>query len=208
MISITSEKCPVPVGDALFEQYHDLEWGRPVTSDRALYEKVCLEGFQSGLSWQTILHKREAFRKAFDNFQFDAVAEYDEKRVDLLMQNSAIVRNRRKIASAINNAIRARELREEFGTLAAFFWQFEPNPNKRPKQVTRAWLQENPQTPESVAMAKSLKSRGWSFVGPTNLYALMQATGIVNDHVHGCSVRQSIEKERSLLKRPTTRPRR
>ncbi len=196
MASNLDERCAVPEGDPEFRRYHDKEWGLPVQSDQALFEKVCLEGFQSGLSWQTILHKRDAFRRAFDGFEIDAVARFDEKRIEILMLDQEIVRNRRKILSAIENARRAQALRTEFGSLKQFFWQFEPPHDNRPDIITRAWLDENPTSPESHALAKALKSRGWRFVGPTTMYALMQATGIVNDHVHSCPVRQRVEDAR------------
>ena len=196
MTATLESPCQIPDDDPLFQRYHDKEWGLPVTSDRGLFEKVCLEGFQSGLSWQIILHKRKAFRLAFDNFNIDKVASYDEQRIEALLANPEIVRNRRKIVSAIRNAERARALQAEFGNLKTFFWQFQPASARRPKKVTRAWLKKNPICDESIAMAKALKQRGWTFVGPTTLYALMQATGIVNDHVHNCPVRQAVERKR------------
>lgn len=196
-----SQSCQLPAGDPLFQQYHDEEWGVPVTSERAIFEKVCLEGFQSGLSWRTILHRRTGFREAFDDFDMHRVAAYKESDIERLMQDERIIRNRRKILSAINNARRALELQQEAGSLASFFWQFEPI-DSRPDRVTLEWLAENPATPESTALARALKSRGWSFVGPTNLYALMQALGIVNDHVHGCPRRRVIRASRQILQRP------
>ena len=196
MTATLESPCQIPDDDPLFQRYHDKEWGLPVTSDRGLFEKVCLEGFQSGLSWQIILHKRKAFRLAFDNFNIDKVASYDEQRIEALLANPAIVRNRRKIISAINNANRAGALQAEFGNLKTFFWQFQPTSGRRPRKITRAWLKKNPICDESIAMAKALKQRGWTFVGPTTLYALMQATGIVNDHVHNCPVRQAVERKR------------
>ena len=196
MTATLESPCQIPDDDPLFQRYHDKEWGLPVTSDRGLFEKVCLEGFQSGLSWQIILHKRKAFRLAFDNFSIDKVASYDEQRIEALLANPEIVRNRRKIVSAINNAERAKALKAEFGSLKTFFWQFQPARGRRPIKITRAWLKENPICDESIAMAKALKQRGWTFVGPTTLYALMQATGIVNDHVHNCPVRQAVERKR------------
>ena len=196
MPTANESPCQIPDDDPLFQHYHDKEWGLPVTSDRGLFEKVCLEGFQSGLSWQIILHKRKAFRLAFDNFNIEKVAGYDEKRIEVLLANPEIVRNRRKIISAINNAERAKALQAEFGSLKTFFWQFQPAGGRRPKKITRAWLKKNPICDESIAMAKALKQRGWTFVGPTTLYALMQATGIVNDHVHNCPVRQAVERKR------------
>lgn len=196
MTTAVAPHCQVPDDDPLFQRYHDSEWGLPVTTDRGLFEKVCLEGFQSGLSWQIILHKREAFRLAFDNFDIDTVASYQARHIEKLMANPGIVRNRRKIVSAVNNAERARALKDEFGSLKTFFWQFQPDRRSRPRQVTRDWLAANPVSDESINMAKALKKRGWTFVGPTTLYALMQATGIINDHVHGCPVRQVVEHAR------------
>ena len=195
-------RCTLPDNDPLFEIYHGAEWGVPVTDDRQLFEKVCLEGFQSGLSWRTILHRREGFRKAFDHFDALKIAEYSESDVERLMQDAAIIRNQRKIRSVLNNAQRAAELKDEFGSLARFFWSYEPDQHTRPSKVTHQWLANNPQTAESQALATALKKRGWSFTGPTNMYALMQAMGIVNDHVHKCPERARIEKLRNALKRP------
>lgn len=181
--------------------YHDREWGMPVVDDHRLYEKICLEGFQSGLSWLTVLRKREAFRAAFSGFDFDKVARFRKARIERMLKNAAIIRHRGKIESAINNAKRARELRDEFGSLAAYFWSHEPTKG-RPKRITRATLRKLSRSPESTAMAKDLKRRGWSFVGPTTLYAFMQASGIVNDHLTGCSARDRVERARDRLKRP------
>ena len=196
------ECCPVPGNDPLFQQYHDEEWGVPQHEDTVYYEKVCLEGFQSGLGWRTILHRREAFRELFAGFNMAVVARYSTVQLSALISDSRIIRNKKKIASAINNAQRAVELREEYGTLARFFWQFEPDAHTRPNTVDRKWLAANSQTAESSAMAKALKLRGWSFVGPTNMYALMQALGIVNDHVEGCHRREQIDKMRASFNRP------
>ncbi|MCA8920157.1 MAG: DNA-3-methyladenine glycosylase I [Planctomycetes bacterium] len=173
-----------------YARYHDEEWGRPTRDDRWIFEKLCLEGFQAGLSWLTILNKREHFRAAFADFELDAVARFTRRSVDRLLKDAGIVRHRGKIESAINNAKRARELRAEFGSLAAFVWQFEPAPRSRPKRLTRAVLGSLAKTPESSALSKELKRRGWSFVGPTTVYAFMQAAGIVNDHLHGCAARE------------------
>ncbi|TIP23103.1 MAG: DNA-3-methyladenine glycosylase I, partial [Mesorhizobium sp.] len=145
--------------------YHDHEWGRPVADDRRLFEKICLEGFQSGLSWLTILRKRENFREAFANFDFDKVAAFTDKDVERLLGNVAIIRHRGKIVSTINNASRAREMADEFGSLAAWFWKFEPGPDERPTVVDLAHLRANPTTAVSVRISKELKKRGWSFVG-------------------------------------------
>ncbi|MGB6116748.1 MAG: DNA-3-methyladenine glycosylase I [Mesorhizobium sp.] len=189
-------------GLADYRDYHDLEWGRPVASDRRLFEKICLEGFQSGLSWLTILRKRENFRKAFDDFDFDKVAAYGEAEVTRLLADPGIVRHQGKIRSTINNAARARELIAEAGSLAAWFWQFEPSEAERPKPVTYAAIAANPTTPVSTRISKELKKRGWTFVGPTTVYAFMQAMGLVNDHIEGCVCRQPIEAERAGFKRP------
>ncbi len=180
--------------------YHDGEWGRPTADDRRLFEKVCLEGFQSGLSWLTILRKREAFRRGFAEFDFARVARFGEQDVLRLLGDAGIVRHRGKIESTINNARRAVELVDEAGSLAAFFWRFEPDPKSRPKRVERAGVVAT--TPESTALSKELKKRGWSFVGPTTIYAFMQAVGIVNDHFHACDLRAATEAERDAFRRP------
>ncbi|HEY8710803.1 MAG TPA: DNA-3-methyladenine glycosylase I [Burkholderiaceae bacterium] len=172
-----------------YQHYHDLEWGFPVSDDRRLFEKLCLEGFQAGLSWLTILNKREAFRSAFAQFDAERIVRFDERDVARLLADAGIVRHRGKIESTINNARRVLELRAAFGSLAAYAWRFEPAPASRPKRVTHAALQAMTTSPESVAMSKDLKQRGWSFVGPTTVYAFMQAMGLVNDHLEGCHVR-------------------
>ncbi len=177
-----------------YRAYHDAEWGFPVTDDRRLFEKLCLEGFQAGLSWLTILRKREAFRSAFAGFDFRELAAWGEADVDRLVLDAAIVRHRGKIASVLNNAQRAGELVDEHGSLAAYLWQWEPAPADRPARLA--------QTPASTALSKDLKRRGWSFVGPTTVYALMQAMGLVNDHVEGCFVRPAAEQARAALVRP------
>lgn len=182
--------------------YHDNEWGRPVTNDIRLFEKICLEGFQSGLSWLTILRKRDNFREAFSGFDFDRVAEYGETDIERLLGNPGIVRHRGKIVSTINNARRARELADEAGSLAAWFWNFEPGADERPVVVDYPTLIANPTTPTSTRISKELKKRGWSFVGPTTVYAFMQAMGLVNDHIEGCMCRGKIEAERKAFKRP------
>jgi DNA-3-methyladenine glycosylase I len=188
--------------DELYVAYHDHEWGFPVVDDRRLFEKVCLEGFQAGLSWLTILRKREGFRAAFANFEFERVARFGARDVERLLGNVAIVRHRGKIESTINNAQRARELGGEFGSLAAYFWRWEPAPAARPATITREVLAAMPTSPESTAMSKDLKRRGWSFVGPTTIYAFMQAMGLVNDHVDGCSVHREVARERAKFKPP------
>lgn len=170
-----------------YREYHDYEWGRPVKDDVRLFEKICLEGFQSGLSWLTILRKRENFRAAFAGFDFHKVARFGEKDVERLLQDAGIVRHRKKIESTINNANRAIELEQEFGSLSEFFWQYQPPPEERPKLMTKADIVGK--TPTSTRLSKDLKKRGWSFVGPTTAYAFMQAMGLVNDHLEGCSFR-------------------
>ena len=169
--------------------YHDTEWGFPVADDRRLFEKLCLEGFQSGLSWRTILEKRENFRAAFAGFDFDQIAPWGAPEVERLVQDAGIVRHRGKIVSTVNNARRAQALRDEFGSLARYFWGFEPGPEDRPVRVDWEGLVANPTTPVSVRLSKDLKKRGWSFVGPTTVYAFMQAMGLVNDHLEGCHSR-------------------
>ena len=169
--------------------YHATEWGFAVTDDRRLFEKLCLEGFQAGLSWLTILNKRDAFRRAFADFDARAVARFTPADVERLLQDEGIVRHRGKIESAINNARRLLELQAECGSLAAYVWRYEPAPKSRPRRLTYAALKNLGSSPESIAMAKDLKRRGWSFVGPTTVYAFMQAMGLVNDHIEGCHVR-------------------
>lgn len=188
--------------DALYVAYHDREWGFPVADDRRLFEKVCLEGFQAGLSWLTILRKRVGFREAFANFEFERVARFKPRDVERLVGDAAIVRHRGKIESTINNAKRAREVAEEFGSLATYFWQWEPARNARPPRITREVLAAMPTSAESIALSKDLKKRGWSFVGPTTIYAFMQAMGLVNDHLHACSVHKDVAKARARFKPP------
>ena len=179
-------RCWWPGEDPLYIAYHDTEWGRPVTDDTRLFEKICLEGFQSGLSWITILRKRDNFRSAFAGFDPARVARFTARDVQRLLTDAGIVRHRGKIESTINNAKRALELREEFGSLAKYFWQWQPEARSRPRRLTRDVLTTMATTPESIAMSKDLRQRGWTFVGPTTSYAFMQAMGLVNDHVEGC----------------------
>jgi DNA-3-methyladenine glycosylase I len=194
--------CVWPGTDPLYIAYHDEEWGRPMVDDRRLFEKICLEGFQSGLSWITILRKRENFRRAFAGFEIEGVARYDARDVTRLLKDAGIVRHRGKIESTINNAKRALELIDEKGSLAAYFWSWEPPRSARPKRLTQAQLMKMSTTPESVALSKDLKKRGWTFVGPTTCYAFMQAMGLVNDHVDSCPLRQEIERARTTFVRP------
>ena len=179
--------------DPLYVEYHDTEWGFPVTDDTRLFEKLCLEGFQSGLSWLTILRKRENFRAAFAGFDIPTVAQFTDADVERLLQDAGIVRHQGKIRSTINNANRALEIQEEFGSLSAYVWWFKPDPASRPTRMTKDALMTMSTSPESVAMSKDLKKRGWSFVGPTTVYAFMQAMGLVNDHLHDCPTRKQID---------------
>jgi DNA-3-methyladenine glycosylase I len=189
----------------IYQAYHDAEWGRPVTDDHRLFEKICLEGFQSGLSWLTILRKRENFRSAFAGFDITRVARFTPPRVEKLLGNAGIIRHRGKIESTINNARRAIELAGEFGSLAAYFWQYEPLPRTRPKRLTRSALRAMNTSEASTALSKDLRRRGWTYVGPTTVYAFMQAMGLVNDHLEGCSAREEAERARRALVRPAVR---
>jgi len=184
--------------DPLYLDYHDQEWGIPVDDDRRLFEKMCLEGFQAGLSWITILRKRQSFRAAFSHFDFQKIARYKPSKVDRLMADAGIVRHRGKIESTINNAKLAIEMVEELGSLASFFWQFEPLRaavrRKRDDIVAK--------TDESIALSKELKRRGWTFVGPTTCYALMQAMGMVNDHLRSCHAWKKVDLARRTFERP------
>ncbi|MBZ9934719.1 DNA-3-methyladenine glycosylase I [Mesorhizobium sp. BR1-1-16] len=185
-----------------YEAYHDGEWGRPVTEDRRLFEKLCLEGFQSGLSWLTILRKRESFRRGFANFEPAAVAEFGDADIEHLLADAGIVRHRGKIVSTINNARRALDLIATEGSLAAYVWSFEPSAAERPSRFDRASLTAASTSPASVRMSKDLKKRGWSFVGPTTVYAFMQAMGLVNDHLEGCPCRSEALELRAELVPP------
>jgi len=190
--------CAAAAGDEAYLRYHDTEWGFPVADDKRLFEKLCLEGFQSGLSWRTILNKREGFRAAFAGFDFAQVARFGPADVERLLQDAGIVRHRGKIEAAINNAQRCLELVAEQGSLARYIWRFEP-------------LQEGGDEPEpqmlteseaSRALSKDLKKRGWKFVGPTTMYAFIQSMGLINDHAHGCVTREQTAKARAAFKRP------
>jgi DNA-3-methyladenine glycosylase I len=195
-------RCSWPGSDPLYLAYHDKEWGRPVADDRRIFEKLCLEGFQSGLSWLTILRKRENFRAAFAGFDFEKVARFGEREVERCLGDAGIVRHRGKIESVLNNARRALELRDEAGSLAGFVWGYEPAAASRPARLDRATLMAMAKTEESTALSKALRKRGWSFVGPTTIYAFMQGVGIVNDHFEGCICRNAVEAERQAFKRP------
>lgn len=176
--------------------YHDTEWGYPVDDDRKLFEKICLEGFQAGLSWYTILKKRENFRRAFCDFDFTLVAQFTDCDITRLVEDEGIIRHKGKITATINNAKRAMELKCEFGSLAKYFWQFEPtiDENLPPALVSTC--------PESIALSKDLKKRGWKFVGPTTVYAFMQAMGMVNDHAIECMMHKKSKDLRASFKRP------
>ena len=189
-------RCSWAVGDPLMQDYHDHEWGRPTDDDTRIFEKLCLEGFQSGLSWQTILRKRENFRRAFRGFDVEKVARFGERDVQRMLADAGIVRHRGKIESAINNARRCLEI----GSLAAHVWSFEPARARR--SLDHATLMQLTATDESKALSKDLKKRGWSFVGPTTMYAAMQALGLVNDHLSWCTFRREVEAERAAFSRP------
>ena len=195
--SLTESRCWWCSQSEDYQHYHDTEWGYPVTDDQRLFEKICLEGFQAGLSWLTILRKRENFRKAFCHFDFHQVARFNQEDVERLLLDAGIVRHRKKIESTINNAQRALELQKEFGSLSAFFWQFEPPAEERPEKIAKSNIPS--QTPTSKRLSKELKKRGWSFVGPTTAYAFMQAMGLVNDHVEECCIRIPCTDARSRL---------
>ena len=196
------KRCLWPGTDELYIRYHDEEWGRPVVDEARLFEKICLEGFQSGLSWLTILRKRENFRKAFNGFEPRSVAKFGARDVQRLLKDAGIVRHRGKIESTINNAKRALELIDEKGSLAAYFWSWEPPAASRPRKLTHAALIKMSTSPESVALSKDLKKRGWTFVGPTTCYAFMQAMGLVNDHIDTCDIRAQVERARQSFPRP------
>lgn len=196
------QRCWWPSDDLEYIRYHDEEWGPPVDDDKRLFEKICLEGFQAGLSWLTILRKRDNFRKAFDNFDFYKVAKYTNDDVERLVKDAGIIRHRGKITSTINNANRVQELIKEFGSFAAYIWRFEQPENTRPLKCNYDSLSKITMSDESKALSKDLKKRGWSFVGPTTCYAFMQSMGMVNDHVEGCHCRDKIDQARKNFKRP------
>jgi DNA-3-methyladenine glycosylase I len=177
-----------------FVAYHDTEWGFPVDDDRRLFEKLCLEGFQSGLSWRTILAKRENFRAAFHGFDFNRIAAFTEADVHRLLKDEGIVRHRGKIAAVINNARRVQELVKQEGSLAAYVWRFESKERMAPQSASTSVA--------SIAMSKDLKKRGWAFVGPTTVYAFMQAMGLINDHAEGCVIREQVARARIAFQAP------
>jgi DNA-3-methyladenine glycosylase I len=185
-----------------YAAYHDHEWGMPVADDRRLFEKLCLEGFQSGLSWLTILRKRENFRSAFAGFDPQKVARFGPRDVARLLGDAGIVRHRGKIESTINNARRACDLMDEAGSLAAWIWRHEPPASSRPRRMTRAAVAQLASTAESKVLSKELKRRGFTFVGPTTAYAFMQAMGLVNDHIEGCPARERVQKARRRFRPP------
>ena len=187
-------RCWWCAGTEEYRAYHDREWGRPVRDDRTLFEKICLEGFQSGLSWLTILRKRENFRKAFAGFDIDTVARFRPAKVESLLEDAGIVRHRGKIESVVNNARRARELRSECGSISGFVWSFGPSPAERPAILTREALSGLATTAASKRLSAELKRRGWTYVGPTTVYAFMQAMGLVNDHLEGCFRRDEVAR--------------
>jgi DNA-3-methyladenine glycosylase I len=189
-------RCWWCVADPAYMAYHDLEWGRPSADDGRLFEKLCLEGFQAGLSWLTILRKRARFREVFSHFDIDSVAGYTEADIERLLGDAGIIRHRGKIASTVNNARRALELRDECGSLAAYVWQFEP------EDEHTGGLPFASETAESRALSRDLKRRGWTFVGPTTVYAFMQAMGLVDDHLAGCTHRAESEAARRAFPRP------
>ena len=197
-------RCWWCLGSPEYLAYHDEEWGRPSRDETHLFELLTLEAFQSGLSWLTILRKREAFRRAFAGFDFREVARFGDRDVKRLLEDASIVRHRGKIESTINNARRAVELVETESSLAAFVWQFEPDRAARPKRVTHEALAGLAHTDASRALAKELKRRGWTFVGPTTVYAFMQAMGLVDDHIEGCDARPRVEEARASFTRPVT----
>jgi len=178
-----------------FLAYHDTEWGFPVSDDHRLFEKLSLEGFQSGLSWRTILAKRENFRAAFRDFNFDRIARFTERDIDRMLKNEGIVRHRGKIEAVINNARQARELVKQEGSLAAFIWRYEPDAKQLAEPQTAST------SAESIALSKDLKKLGWKFVGPTTVYAFMQAMGLINDHVEDCVIRNKVERARKSFRR-------
>jgi len=179
-----------------FFDYHDKEWGFPVDDDYRLFEKLCLESFQSGLSWRTILNKRENFRKAFHHFDFNKIAKFTQRDITRLLKDESIIRHRGKIEATINNAKKAQELIKQEGSLAAFFWRYEPNNKSLPAPQTASTSEE------SVAISKELKKRGWKFLGPTTIFAFMQAMGLINDHVKGCIITPKVDQARKKFKRP------
>jgi DNA-3-methyladenine glycosylase I len=196
-------RCWWSAADPLYRLYHDTEWGRPVAEDDQLFERLSLEAFQSGLSWLTILRKRENFRRAFKSFDIEAVARFNDRSIDRLLGDEGIVRNRAKIEATVNNARRCADLVAEFGSLAGYFWRFEPD--RRSVSIALDWeaLVSRSEAAEAKAMSKDLKRRGWSFVGTTTVYSFMESVGLVNDHMSECDMRESVERQRAGFRRPT-----
>ena len=197
-----SVRCFWCAGDPLYESYHDREWGFPVSDDVRLFEKICLEGFQAGLSWITVLRKREAFRRAFHGFELARVARMNARSIERLLRDASIIRHRAKLESAVHNARRALELIEERGSLAAYLWEFEPDASARPARITWPALGKLTESDASRALSKDLRRRGFHFVGPTTMYAMMQAMGLVNDHLEGCPSRERAVRERARFRPP------
>lgn len=191
-----SSRCSWCGDDPLYVRYHDTEWGFPVHDDTRLFETIALEGFQAGLSWLTILRKRENFRRAFAGFDIGRVARFGARDVARLLGDAGIVRHRGKIESTINNARHCEDLMDEFGSFASYAWRFEPDGKARPKRLTWSVLRSMATTLESHALSRDLRKHGWTFVGPTTMYAFMQSMGFVNDHLHGCDVRMQVELKR------------
>ena len=196
-------RCWWSAGDALYERYHDSEWGRPVADDRRLFEKLCLEGFMAGLSWLTILRKRDHFRQVFHGFEPAAIAAFGPNDVERLMADPGIVRNRAKIEATINNARRYPDLVADYGSLAAYLWSHEPQPDARPATLDYATLTAVTTSAEAKTVSRDLRRRGWGFVGPTTVYSAMEAMGLVNDHLEGCFAQPEVERDRAAFQRPT-----
>lgn len=189
--------------DPLYTRYHDTEWGRPVGDTRALFEKLCLEGFQAGLAWITILRKRDAFRTHFAGFEIDRVAALGTADIERMLADPGIIRHRGKIEAAIGNAKAVRDLEQREGcSFAAFLWRFEPPATERPERVTLDWIRANTVTPSSARLSKALRAAGLRFVGPTTCHAFMESMGFVNDHLEGCACRAACESERATFVRP------
>lgn len=199
-------RCWWGAADPLYRRYHDDEWGRPTGDDRRLFEMLTLEGFQAGLSWLTILRKRENFRAAFRGFDLEAVARFNARAVTRLLADPGIVRHRGKIEATINNARRAIDLVDEAGSLARYVWAFEPSPRSRPRVLDHDTLMQMTTSDEATAMSKDLRRRGWSFVGPTTVYSFIEAVGLVNDHLDRCDLRKPVEGERRAFARPGASP--
>jgi DNA-3-methyladenine glycosylase I len=198
-IAVQQHRCFWCNDSQIYRDYHDIEWGFPVLDDTHLFEKICLEGFQSGLSWLTILRKRENFRLAFNGFDIASVARFSQKDIVRLMSDVGIVRHRGKIEAAINNARCAEKLLELESSLATYFWRFEPEASSRPQAFDVITLKTLTQSKEAIALSKDLKKRGWKFVGPTTMYAFMQAVGLVIDHEEGCHVREAALEARRQI---------